>query len=299
MSEQGVLYNIQRMSVHDGPGIRTTVFFKGCPLSCPWCSNPESQGYAPQLMVFENLCVGCGACENACPHDAVVKNGKQYNRNIGQCTNCGACAEVCSAKARVMSGRRYSIDQVMSIVRKDASFYRNSGGGVTFGGGECTAQGAFLLSLLESCRDEGFHTCVDTCGCCASELFEQLIPLTDLFLYDIKHMDPAQHKDLTGVDNKVVLANLRTALKTDPQKVRIRMPLIPEANDDNENIEAMAEFLKGHGCETVDVMPYHLFGRNKHLALNRSIPQFSEYSPEGLHSVLERFLRQGLVPTVV
>lgn len=187
----------------------------------------------------------------------------------------------------------------MDTVRKDAGFYRNSDGGVTFGGGECTAQGAFLLSLLESCRDEGFHTCVDTCGCCTPELFEKLIPLTDLFLYDVKHMDPARHKELTGVDNKVILANLRTALQTDPQKVRIRMPLIPEANDGKENIEALAEFLKGFCCDTVDVMPYHLFGRNKHLALKRAAPQFSEYTPEALHGVLEHFFQLRLNPTVV
>lgn len=299
MSEQGVLYNMQRMSIHDGPGVRTTVFFKGCPLSCQWCGNPESQSHTPQLMVFENLCIGCGACEKVCPHDAVVTDGELYNRDMDRCAHCGVCVTVCPAKARVLSGSRYSVGRVMDNVRKDAGFYRNSDGGVTFGGGECSAQGAFLLLLLGSCRDEGFHTCVDTCGCCAPELFEQLIPLTDLFLYDVKHMDPFLHKNITGVDNKVILANLRTALKTVPQKVRIRMPLIPEINDDNKNIEAVSELLQEFGCHTLDVMPYHLLGRNKYLALHRPVPQFSGYTPAKLRNVLERFLQKGLVPTVV
>lgn len=299
MSDQGIIYNIQRMSVHDGPGIRTTVFFKGCPLSCRWCSNPESQAFAPQLMVFESLCSGCGTCDRVCPHDAIIRNGELRNRDMERCADCGQCAKACPTKARAMSGSAYTVDQVMDIVRKDAGFYRNSGGGVTFGGGECTSQGEFLLSLLESCRSNGLHTCVDTCGCCSPEFFKKLIPLTDLFLYDVKHMDPARHKSLTGADNKLILSNLRTALETAPHKVQIRMPLIPYINDSDENIQSMAAFLKEFGCATMDVMPHHFFGRNKHLSLNRPVPAFAEYSTEELQEVLARFNRFGMAAAVV
>lgn len=299
MSGKGIIYNIQRMSVHDGPGIRTTVFFKGCPLRCQWCSNPESISFSRQLLVFENLCTGCGACDMVCPHRAVTREGERRNRDIERCQGCGVCAGVCPTDARAISGKEYSVDEVMRVVHQDSAFYRNSDGGVTFGGGECTAQGEFLLALLESSRESGLHTCVDTSGYCAPGLFEKILPLADLFLYDLKHMDPESHKRLTGADNAVILANLRTLLETDPQQVHIRMPLIPEVNDTDKNIAAMAEFLHPYECAAIEVMPYHLFGRNKYLALKRAAPGFSEYTPEALHAALERFARHNLAVTIV
>lgn len=299
MPVKGVIYNIQRMSVEDGPGIRTTVFFKGCPLRCLWCSNPESQGFAPQLMMFEDLCGGCGACKAVCPHDAVTVEGERRNRDLGKCVDCGVCTAVCPNDARVMSGREYDVDEVMRIVRRDGAFYRNSDGGVTFGGGECTSQGEFLLALLEASRYDGLHTCVDTCGCCSSDLLARVIPMTDLFLYDLKHMDPEAHKRLTGVDNTGILANLRTLLEADGGKVRIRMPLMPNLNDGDENIAAMSDFLRRFGCDNVDVMPCHFFGRSKYLALRRLTPNIQKYGPEELRAVLERFSRHGLKVTLI
>jgi len=296
--QEGMVYNIQRMSTMDGPGLRTTVFLKGCPLRCLWCSNPESQHVAPQLMVFENLCTGCGHCAEVCPSDAVTSNGKTFNRDLSLCTNCGACVEQCPSKARSMSGKLMSVDEVVDIVRKDSLFYQNSGGGVTFGGGEPTMAGDFLLALLRTCRDEGLHTCVDTCGFCPEERFHKVIALTDLFLFDCKHMLSDQHKLLTWQDNTLILANLRAALQSQAE-VRIRMPLIPEKNDSEENLAEMAKFLKAYGKEDVDVMPCHAFGRNKYVALNLPIPPVRSYTPEELQDVLQRFANVGLKTHIV
>ena len=227
---QGMIYNIQRMSVQDGPGLRTTVFLKGCPLRCLWCSNPESQQFTPQMLLFDNLCVSCGACMQVCPNGAVVplENGKM-GRDTEKCTHCGACTEVCPNKARVMSGRIMTVEEVMEVVRKDWLFYENSGGGVTFGGGEPTAGGQFFLDLVQTAHDEGLHVTVDTCGFCPEDRFDKTIGLADLFLFDCKHMDPEQHKKLTGQDNALILRNLEAALSSSTE-VRVRMPLMPAAS---------------------------------------------------------------------
>ena len=232
--QSGMVYNIQRMSIQDGPGMRTTVFLKGCPLRCLWCSNPESQSFQPQLMVFENLCSDCGKCREVCPHGAVVREDGHYNRDLSLCNDCGACVETCPTKARVMSGKVMTVDEVMNIVRKDGLFYANSGGGVTFGGGEPTSAGDFLIALLEACRQEGYHTCVDTCGQCSPEQFKKVLGLAEHFLFDCKHMDPpSSTAGLTGKDNAVILTNLREALRSGVP-VQIRIPLMPGLNDSEE-----------------------------------------------------------------
>ena len=247
--ESGIVYNIQRMSTKDGPGLRTTVFLKGCPLHCLWCSNPESQSFQPQLLCFENLCVSCGACAEVCPYGAVVKteNGT-YNRDRSLCKDCGACVEVCPSKARVMSGDRMTVQQVMDIVDRDNLFYANSDGGVTFGGGEPTAAGDFLIELMRNCASKGYHICVDTCGVCNTRQFRKVIELADLFLFDCKHMDPVEHRRLTGLDNAVVLENLHQVLASG-KSVRIRIPLMPGLNDSEENIRAIADVLRPYGTE--------------------------------------------------
>ena len=244
MSTKGIVYNIQRMSVHDGPGLRTTVFFKGCPLHCLWCSNPESQATAPQLMLFQNLCSGCGHCVQVCTHGAVIEKGGRFLRDFSRCVGCGACAEQCPTTASSMSGQAYDVDAIMKVIRKDASFFSNSGGGVTFSGGECTMQGAFLMELVEACLNEGLHTCIDTCGQTEPKLFERLLGRADLFLFDIKHMDSAQHKRLTGMGNELIQRNLGIALETFPEKTHIRIPLMPGLNDSEENIAAVAARLR-------------------------------------------------------
>lgn len=295
---QGMVYNIQRMSIHDGPGLRTTVFLKGCPLQCLWCSNPESQKGTPQMMYFENMCTGCGACMEACPNGAVIALDGKFGRDVEKCTDCGKCAEVCPNKAREMSGKIMTVDEVMEVVRKDALFYENSGGGVTFGGGEPTAGGQFFLDMVQAVHDEGFHVTVDTCGVCPADRFDRTIELANLFLFDCKHMDPEQHKKLTGMDNTLVLRNMRAALSSDTQ-VRIRMPLMPDMNDSDENLAAMAEFFGEFGREEIEVMPCHAFGRNKYVALGKPVPAVSQYTPEELKIVLDRFARHGLKPVMV
>ncbi len=196
-----------------------------------------------------------------------------------------------------MSGEEMTVEEVMKIVRKDELFYSNSGGGVTFGGGEPTAAGDFLLGLLRAARDANLHVCVDTCGFCPEDRFRQVIELTDLFLFDCKHMDPEKHKELTGVDNAQILANLRNALQSGTE-VRIRIPLMPGLNDSEDNIAAMAKFLGEVDHRDVDVLPCHAFGRNKYAALNLPQPAMQAYTPEALKEVLAIFAKYGLKVTI-
>ncbi len=300
MSDYGVIYNIQRMSVHDGPGIRTTVFFKGCPLRCLWCSNPESQAHERRLLTFSNLCTRCGACASVCRAGAVYqKEDGTFGTNQESCIHDGACAEHCPTKARVVSGKTCSVEEIMSVVKKDGIFYRNSGGGVTFGGGECTSQASFLLKLLEACAAEGFHTCVDTCGHAEHKHFCDVAQHAELMLFDLKHMDPDAHHKLTGVDNHLILHNLERILSEELCTVRIRMPLIPDMNDSEENIAAMADFLNRFNIHAVEVMPYHTFGSNKYAALDLDPPQIRSYEPSELQNILGRFERHGLAAQTV
>lgn len=295
---KGMIYNIQRMSLHDGPGLRTTVFLKGCPLTCLWCSNPESQKVRPQLMFFSELCTGCGKCAEVCPNGAATVIDGKIGRDTGKCADCGICTESCAGNARELSGKLMTVEEVMEVVRKDALFYDNSGGGVTFGGGEPTSGGQFFLDMVEAAVTEGYHVTVDTCGYCPKERFDKTVELADLFLLDCKHMDPEQHKKLTGVDNSVILRNLAVALDSD-REVRVRMPLMPEMNDSEENIAAMAAFLKKHGHTEVEVMPCHAFGRNKYAALGWEYRMKGEYSPEQLETVLKRFADHGLETVMI
>jgi pyruvate formate lyase activating enzyme len=293
MMQKGMVYNIQRMSTEDGPGMRTTVFLKGCPLRCLWCSNPESQKFTPQLMVFEDLCSGCGHCAEVCPSVAIVQKEDKFNRDTNLCSDCGACVPGCPSKARVMTGEEMSVEEIMKVVKKDELFYANSGGGVTIGGGEPVSSGDFLLELLQAAYDAGLHICVDTCGFCSEDLFKKVIERTDLFLFDCKHMDPEKHKELTGVDNVQILANLRQALESKAE-VRIRIPLMPGLNDSEENIAALAEFLRPLKHMKVDVLPCHAFGRNKYAALNLEQPVMEAYTPEALKAVMTLFEKHGL-----
>ena len=294
-----MLYNIQRMSVHDGPGLRTTVFFKGCPLRCLWCSNPESQAAARQLMFFQNLCSGCGNCLRVCPHGAAVEKEGRVSRDFSRCTACGACAGQCPTEACCMTGREYTVGETMNVIRKDASFFNNSDGGVTFSGGECTMQGAFLMELVDACQSEGLHTCIDTCGQTDPGFFDRLLNKADLFLFDIKHMDSARHKRLTGMGNELIQRNLAAALTAFPEKIRIRIPLMPGLNDDGENIAAVAALLKPYGVRHADVLPCHFFGGNKYGALGLPRPDVREYDPDELKNVLARFAAHGLETEIV
>ena len=268
-SLQGWIFDIQRYSINDGPGIRTTVFFKGCPLTCLWCDNPESQYQFPQLFFFDSLCVRCYRCVPVCPTGATTVDSDgaiQINREL--CKACGACVEACLSEARAVSGKLMTVDEVLEVVKKDTLFYRNSGGGVTASGGEATAQPEFLLALFKRCQESGIHTTLDTCGYVRWEVLERILEYTDLVLFDIKHMDPIRHIELTRVDNKLILQNAERIVQRG-KPLRMRMPLIPGCNDSGENIRATAEFIHGLGIEEVDVLPYHQLGASKYERLGR------------------------------
>ena len=261
----GCIFNIERFATRDGPGIRTTVFLKGCPLSCLWCSNPESMKPYPQLFFFENLCQRCGQCVPVCPNKATSADPNDGTISIDRnlCNGCGKCVETCQAKAREISGKIMTIDEVMDEVRKDSLFYQNSGGGVTVSGGEPTLQPEFVCELLKQCQRAAFHTCLDTCGVVQPEVLDRILEHTSLVLFDNKHMNPEKHKEYTGVDNDLALNNLRMIVGKG-KLVIIRVPLIPNHNDSEENIRNLATLMNELGLTRIDLLPYHSMGKTKY-----------------------------------
>lgn len=268
----GRIFDIQRYSVHDGPGIRTTVFFKGCPLKCLWCGNPESQKNRQQLLYFQSLCLGCHECVEVCPHGAnhVLSDGiLEFDRSL--CQACGKCVEVCPADARQISGSEMTVDEVMEIVDRDALFYANSGGGMTVSGGEPTAQPGFLLNLFKACHRHGHDTALDTCGSVAGKVLEPILEHTDLVLFDIKHMDPEQHRKLTGVDNRLILENAKRIAAAGIPMI-LRVPLIPGCNDSEHNVRATAQLALDLGGVEINLLTYHRLGLRKYSALGLHYP---------------------------
>jgi pyruvate formate lyase activating enzyme len=266
--ESGLVFNIQRYSIHDGPGIRTTVFLKGCPLRCWWCHNPEGISPEPEVLVIENRCLRCGQCREVCPQIKMGGNGSPKAQRA-RCIRCGACVEVCPSGARQLVGRRMNVAEVVAEAHKDRAFYEQSAGGVTFSGGEPLMQARFLRSLLEACRAAGIHTAVDTCGYVAKEELLAAAPLTDLFLYDLKVIDDDLHRQCTGVSNVVILENL-LALGEVHQNIWLRMPLIPGFNDSVEQMGAVARFATSvPGVRQVNLLPYHGTAAHKWVRLGK------------------------------
>ncbi len=252
-----VVLNIQRFSVHDGPGIRTTVFFKGCPLHCPWCHNPESMDSRPQIAIRADRCLGCDACAPVCPEQSAgrVDLSEFENRPGSICLRCGACADACPSGAREELGRRLSVADLLVELERDRPYYEESGGGVTFSGGEpiMPANVDFLNACLEECGQRGLHRTVDTCGHVPSHLIRSVAERADLLLYDLKVLDPRRHQELVGVDNELILRNLRELVAAG-QDIRIRVPLIPGLTDDDQNLQAIARFVR----ELDRPLPVHL-----------------------------------------
>lgn len=293
------VFNIQTYSIHDGPGIRVTVFLKGCPLRCIWCANPESNQAFPQLMTYISKCVGCGSCTAACPNNAIrldTINGKTReitDRNI--CVNCGSCVSACHASAREIVGEVKTVRQVLDKVLEDRLFIESSGGGMTLSGGECLAHPDFSEALLYAAREAGLHTAVESCCFASRAVVDRVFKHVDLALLDIKHMDPVKHTEYTGVSNEQILDNIRHIYHDLGIKVVIRIPTVPGYNDSDENIAATARFVqKKLGNDVaVHLLPYHRLGESKNESLgnkaNFSIEVPSDAHMQHLKTIVESF----------
>jgi pyruvate formate lyase activating enzyme len=262
---RGLIFNIMRFCLHDGPGSRTTVFFKGCPLCCWWCHNPEGQTAQPDLMFFENRCVLCGECLETCPHGAIVKEDNVM-RTTEACRACGACVDACAAGARELAGRWMTVPEVLDEIEKDRLFWDESGGGVTFSGGEPLLQPNFLESLLDACRARDIHTAVETCGYAQRNLLLRLSSKIDLFLFDLKLLDAEKHHANTGRGNDSIVGNLR-ALVQAGRDIIVRYPVIPEVNGDEENVKQMVKLLRTLGLRRIHLLPFHPIGAEKYRRL--------------------------------
>jgi pyruvate formate lyase activating enzyme len=271
-----LIFDIKRYSVNDGPGIRITIFLKGCPLSCLWCHNPEGISPHRQKLFTAARCIGCGACISACKAMAISPSPGGMKTDAGICSLCGECIEACPSKAMEMSGYTYSIDMIMKEIRKERVFFEQSGGGVTFCGGEPLMQPAFLYKLLSRCREEDIHTTVDTTLHTTPKILRTILPVTSLFLVDLKMIDPERHRRFCGVNNNYILRNIRL-LDDENHPFLIRIPLIENVNADEDNIRATASFLSTlHYSDAVHLLPYHDIGKGKHDKLG------SVYNPENI-----------------
>lgn len=275
-------FNIQKYNVYDGPGIRTMVFFKGCPLRCKWCSNPEGLDQTYQIIYKRDLCTNCGECVSVCPVGIHQMNyGKhEINRNI-ECVGCRKCEKICAYDALSIVGEFQTIEELVEVILEDEPFYDMSGGGVTLSGGEATMQPELARDLLRACQEEGVHTAIETCGHTKLESMLEIAQYTDLFLYDLKHMDSSKHQEFTGVANERILENLKELLNRN-YNIQIRMPLLKGVNDSREDIRKIADFLRPYAnhknLKGIDLLPYHKFGVNKYTQLDMKYPMEGEFS---------------------
>lgn len=267
--ENGIIFDVKRYAIHDGPGIRTTVFLKGCPLRCQWCANPESQKKAPEIAYLASECIGCGECAANCPEQAVAFDSGRPLRDIDKCVTCGRCAEQCPAEALQLMGRRTTVDGVFDDIMADQPFWDRSGGGVTLSGGEPLMQLGFAAALLRRCRENYLHTVLDTCLHVPTPSLETVYADVDLFLCDLKLMSASRHRAFTGFTNELILQNMTLLLKSG-KDVLVRRPLIPGINDDADELNALGKYLQSlrPGVQ-LELLPYHRLGISKFDRLGR------------------------------
>ncbi len=292
----GIIFNIQRFSVHDGPGIRTTVFLKGCPLRCKWCHNPESLLGQGQVMLRRGRCIRCGDCLALCPQQALSWEEGEVRTDWVRCRQCGACARACVAEAREWVGREMDVAGLMAEIVKDVPYFDESGGGVTFSGGEPLLQHEFLQGMLAACRERGIHAAVDTTGYATPEVLRKISPLGDLFLFDLKLIDDSRHRELTGASNQPILDNLRDLVR-EGRNIEVRLPLIPGCTDTPENVRRTGEFLGAlNPAPGIQILPYHAAGLDKYERLGMK-PEMAEgisVSGEEIDRVASELRRFGL-----
>lgn len=314
VSPTGLIYDIQGYSVHDGPGIRTSVFLKGCPLSCPWCHSPESQAFHAQVCYKKSSCIGsdaCARCIEACPNGAIERvederfsvsseaMEKVFRISIdrARCDDCGKCASACPSSALYVCGKRFSIDEVLARVLKDRHFYEASGGGVTLSGGEPLSQADFAIGFLKACKEEGLHTALDTTGFAHPDSVSAVAAFTDLFLLDLKHMDSSVLEKVVGVGNDLILRNAAVMADSDA-KIQVRIPVIPRFNDSLDNMGRTAEFCStlGSSLSCVQLLPYHTLGLAKHERLQSKDKVFAAtpMSDEDVEVFKDPFISRGI-----
>ena len=297
---KGNISEIERYAIKDGPGIRTVVFFKGCPLKCKWCANPETQKISWQLMYWPTRCIGCRQCIKACPNQALTFTNTGGTINRKSCLACGQCVDTCNSKALTMAGERHTIAGILKEIRKDKAFYQTSGGGVTFSGGECTTQPEFLVALARACKKEGISTCIETCGHAPWEVFEKLLSCIDYFYYDLKLIDEKNHKKWTGVSSRLIKKNYIGLVEAGAD-VTVRIPCIPGVNITDKNIDDTIAFLLEHspGCH-VSLLPYHRLGASKYgkLDMDYSLEELVPPSEETMEELRKKFEDKGFYVTI-
>lgn len=297
--ENNLIFEIERFAVHDGPGIRTLIFLKGCPLRCLWCANPESQRFQRSIMYWITRCIGCGKCASVCPQGAIsIDGGVKLDHD--RCVCCGICAAECNANALTQVGESIDAAQILKAVDRDREFYETSGGGVTFSGGEPLSQGAVLSWLAGAVKERGYHTCIETSGYAPWPVIESQLPYLDLFLYDFKCMEPERHIQYVGVNNKLILENYVRLVRSGKQVIA-RMPVIPTVNDSPGQLQEMADFLQEHnpGSE-IHLLPYHRLGVSKYtrLGLPYALAEMEPPTKEHMEDLLQFFKNRGFLVTL-
>jgi pyruvate formate lyase activating enzyme len=296
---EGIVFDIQRYSIHDGPGIRTIAFLKGCPLSCKWCSNPESQRLRPEVMYQRKNCISCGRCLTVCKAGALSPENPAFV-DRKRCVGCGACADICPTDALILKGKIMTVWEVMQILQKDATVYRRSNGGITLSGGEPLMQSAFSVELLRACRENGWHTAMETTGLASRAVLEKVVPLLDLVLLDVKSANPEKHKAHTGVDNRAIRENAACIARL-AKEIVVRVPVVPGFNFSVQDAEDIGSFALAMGnIREIHLLAYHTYGENKYELLGRTYPmgdapRLKAADLEPMRAVLER---QGFACTV-